>query len=467
MNDLVARDVWEYDQKVRVEWVDLFGTATIAIVFLFIAFLYKNRQLIKDDSYKFYLNGLAAKIFGTYFFCCIYLFYYGGGDTIAYFESSMAMANLFYQSPTKYFEVMLSTPTIELRSLFSDKTGFPYAYLYYDSHTFMVIKLTSILTVITGKSYFMSSLILSCFTYYAVWKLFLMFKRYAPSIEKQLAWAILYFPSPLFWGGGVSKDTYTLAATALFVYSAHEFFILKKRKVAKIALLLLSSWIILSIKPYIFMVLFPGGLLWIFYDKLERIRSPFISFILFPLMIISISFLSYFVLSGLSGSMDKFSVDKALETATATNNDLKQDYYGGSSFDIGDFDGSTGALGKLFLPAINAGLFRPYLGEGRSVVLLMAGLENAFILGLTLYVLYKTKFKKFFRIIADNPLLLFCIMFSVLFAFMIGITTSNFGALVRFKIPLIPFYVSALFIILHLSQSKIKKLKIDALAQED
>jgi hypothetical protein len=30
---------------------------------------------------------------------------------------------------------------------------------------------------------------------------------------------------------------------------------------------------------------------------------------------------------------------------------------------------------------------------------------------------------------------------------MIGLTTSNFGALVRFKIPIIPFFVSTLFII--------------------
>jgi hypothetical protein len=447
MNELIARDEWEYDQFVKVEWLDIFGTFVVAMILLFIAFLYKNKKLASDPAYKFYMTGLAAKIFGTLFFCTIYLFYYGYGDTIAYFESTNALANLFYQSPSKYFDVVFSTPSVEIRSLFSDKTGYPYSYMFYDSHTFMVIKLTSIFTILTGKSYYLTSLLLSYISYYGLWKLFLTFRQYAPAIENKLAWAILYFPSPLFWGGGVSKDTYTLTATALFVYCAHEFFILKKRKTLTIILLLLSSWLILSIKPYIFLVLFPGGLLWIFYDKLQRIKSPFISFILFPLMILGVSFLSYYVLGTLSGSMSKFSVDKAFETAQVTNHDLKQEYYGGSSFDIGDFDGTATGILPLFFPAINAGLFRPFVWESRSVVLMMAGLENAFLLFFTLYILYKTKIKGTVKIISKNPILLFCITFTILFAFMIGLTTSNFGALVRFKIPILPFFVSTLFII--------------------
>lgn len=462
MQELVARDEWEYDQFVKVEWLDIFGSIVVAMIMLFIAFLYKNKKAVKDSAYNYYMYGMAAKIFGTFFFCTIYLFYYGYGDTIAYFESTNALANLFYQNPSKYFEVVFSKPTIEIRSLFSDRTGYPYSYMFYDSHTFMVIKLTSVFTIITGKSYYLTSLILSYISFFGIWKLFLTFRKYAPEIESKLAWAILYFPSPLFWGGGVSKDTYTLMATALFVYCAHEFFILKKRKPLIITLLFVSSWLILSIKPYIFLVLFPGGLLWIFYEKLQRIKSPFVTFFLFPLMILGISFLSYYVLGTLSGSMSKFSVDKAFETAAETNHDLKQDYYGGSSFDIGDFDGTAGGMLPLLFPAINAGLFRPFIWEGRSVVLLMAGLENAFLLFFTIYILYKTKVKGSFSIISKNPLLLFCVTFSILFAFMIGLTTSNFGALVRFKIPIIPFFVSTLFLIDYIrSKGQLKNLELE------
>src|SRR5205814_3318135 len=123
-------------------------TISMALLLLFVAWLYQNRKAIKDPSYKFYLTGLSAKMFGSIVFCCIYIFYYNKhGDTIAYFESSMALANLFFQNAGKYFEVMISAPSPEIRSLFSDKTGYPYAYLFYDDHTFNVIKLTSIFAI--------------------------------------------------------------------------------------------------------------------------------------------------------------------------------------------------------------------------------------------------------------------------------------------------------------------------------
>ncbi|HQZ41723.1 MAG TPA: hypothetical protein PK735_02445, partial [Flavobacteriales bacterium] len=42
----------------------------------------------------------------------------------------------------------------------------------------------------------------------------------------------------------------------------------------------------------------------------------------------------------------------------------------------------------------------------------------------------------------------------LLFGFIVGVTTPNFGALVRFKIPLIPLYISALYLIKYLGQLK-------------
>lgn len=454
MLDLVPREQWEYDVRVRLEWMDVFATLATAFLILIIAYMYQSRKQIKDPAYKYFLPGLCAKIFGTFIFCSIYLFYYNGGDTISYFESSMAMVNLFYKSPGNYFEVMFSAPNAEMRSLFDDKTGYPYAYMFFDSHTFMVIKITSVFSIITGKSYFLTSLLISFLAYFGIWKLFLTFRTYGKGIENKLAWAILFLPSPLFWSGGVSKDTFTYMSTALIVYAAHEYFILKKRETMTIIILLISSWLILSIKPYIFLVLFPGGLLWIFYDKLRRVNNAFIGVIVFPVMIVAITLLSFYVLSSLSGSMSKFSIERAFETAAVTSHDLKQDYYGGSSFDIGDFDGTFAGVFQLFFPALNAGLFRPFILEAKSLVTLMAGVENLFLLLFTLYVLFNSKFTGAFKIIGSNPILLFSIIFSVLFAFMVGLTTSNFGALVRFKIPLIPFYVSALVLTDHLYKKK-------------
>ena len=129
-------------------------------------------------------------------------------------------------------------------------------------------------------------------------------------------------------------------------------------------------------------------------------------------------------------------------------NDLKRDYYEGNSFDIGDFDPTIGGALSKFPKATLAGLFRPYLWDSRNVVMLLSGAENLFIMGLTLFVLFKLKFKRMGRFIMSNPVILYSLVFSILFAFMIGLTSPNFGALVRFKIPLIPLYMACLMILL-------------------
>ncbi len=459
---VIAREIWEYDQFIRIDTWELVATPVLFIALFLIGYISTRKKMRKDSYYRFYTLGLAARMLAVLCFCLIYVYYYSGGDTTAYFESTKAMAKLFYQSPEKYFEVMISPPSAEARSLFSDRTGYPYSYLYNDPHTFIVIKLTSIFAIITGRSYLLSSLLLAYFSYMCSWSLFKVFRQYVPEIEGRIAFAVLFFPSVLFWGTGVSKDTYTFAGTALFVFGAHEFFISKRFSVKIICIILFSSWLILSIKPYIFMVLFPGGVLWIFYDRLTKMKNPIMSFFFFPIAMFLICFLSYFVLTSLGSSMSRFSIDNALETASITNHDLKQDYYGGSSFDIGEFDGTVQGMVKLFLPAMNAGLYRPYVWEAKNIVLFLAGLENLFLLGFTIFILVKGRVIGVFKLIPKNALLLFCIVYSLLFAFMIGLTTPNFGALVRFKIPLLPFFVSALFIVNHLISMERKKKKSKA-----
>ena len=164
----LEREIWEYDQRIVPETWEFVALSIMVLGMFAISFLIIQRRQRKIPIYKFYMKGLIAKITGSLIFCFIYLYYYGGGDTTSYFESSMAMANLFYQNPEKYFEALFNPPSHEANTLFNDQTGYPWSYLYYDSKTFMVVKLTSILTILTGKSYFLTSVLLAYFSYLGV-----------------------------------------------------------------------------------------------------------------------------------------------------------------------------------------------------------------------------------------------------------------------------------------------------------
>ena len=69
----------------------------------------------------------------------------------------------------------------------------------------------------------------------------------------------------------------------------------------------------------------------------------------------------------------------------------------------------------------------------------------------------KAGIKRVFSAIAKESYVLFAITFSLMFAFSVGLSTANFGAMARYKIPAIPFFVSALAIVWGLLQEKMKQ----------
>ena len=77
--------------------------------------------------------------------------------------------------------------------------------------------------------------------------------------------------------------------------------------------------------------------------------------------------------------------------------------------------------------------------------MLISGVENTFLLVLALWALF-TRPLKILKFVRDDPFLIFCVLFTLILGFGIGLSTSNFGALVRYKIPFLPFFV---FLILH------------------
>jgi hypothetical protein len=65
-----------------------------------------------------------------------------------------------------------------------------------------------------------------------------------------------------------------------------------------------------------------------------------------------------------------------------------------------------------------------------------------------MFALIKTGFKKFFGKIFNTPTLLFMFTYSVFLAGLVAITTTNFGSLVRYKIPAMPFFLCMVVILL-------------------
>jgi len=168
----------------------------------------------------------------------------------------------------------------------------------------------------------------------------------------------------------------------------------------------------------------------------------------------------------LGSSFGRFSPDQLIERALITQLDLKSDYYYGNSFNIGTIDNSFSGILSVAHKALIAGLFRPFLFESNNTLMFFSGVENTFFLLMTIKLLWRVKILGIFRFFFKNHFLTFSLLFSLFFAFSVGLSTSNFGSLVRYKIPAVPFFIASLFIINnYLDEEKAERDRIKLASQ--
>ena len=435
--------------------LSIFDWLLIPIYFVLIYFVsnyIQKKNERKQPLYKWYTKGLMVKLIGAIAVCLIYQLYYTGGDTTCYFETSSAILKMAGKDINVFFDMLFGANTSENYACFDPSTGWP---VYWkDDKALFVSRLLVPLCFLSFNNFVITAILLAWLCYTGIWRLFLLFNEEFPQLEKQLAISILFIPSVVFWGSGLLKDTITLSAVGWYTYHFYYFFIRKKYSFLSGCSIFLSAYLLIAIKPYILFALLPGSIIWLSNQRLKRIQSKVLRSLAAPFFISIGIGLGFFVLSQMGDVLGVYSIDNVLDKAVESNMDQKQAYYGGNSFDIGDFDATlSGAMSKAHL-AIAATLFRPYLWDARNPVMFISALENTYILLLTLFLLIRLKFFGFFTLIGENPLLLFSVLFALFFAFSVGLATSNFGSLVRLKIPCIPFFVSSLFVLKYFYEKK-------------
>lgn len=408
-------------------------------------FWIKRKYIGAHPEYEYFIKGLIARITGAIGLGLVYFFYYGGGDTINYYESAVAYGNLIFKNSDDFWTAWLGDPRGQIFP-FDETTGYP-VYSGRDSHSYFVVRLLIPIVAMGMHSYFASAILVACFTYGGMWRLYQTFLQEFPELKKEFAIAVLFVPSCLFWGSGLMKDSFTLSAVGWFTYAFYNFFIKKNRKATFVVYLLLSATVILAIKPYIFFALLPGAILWLSNNQVKKIKSAALRFIIGPLVFTLGGLGGYFALDAMGDNLGQYTIGNVLDKAVITQQDMKSDHYGGKAYDIGDFDASLSGIITVAPMAIFSGIFRPAITDVRNPAMLISALENTYLLILTLFLLFKLKFLGFFVLIRKNPLILFCMMFSLFFAFSVGLTVANFGSLVRLRIPELPFFIGGVFML--------------------
>jgi len=206
---------------------DVIGISDIIFVPIILGIIYfwansvERNNMVTEPIYKFFKMGLFCKIYAGLAFALIYLYYYGGGDTINYYYGGKAVANLIFKNPSDYISVMTGELSYSNFSLFDYSTGWPPHYMWRDSKSMFVIRFITPFLFLTSNSFLATTILLAALSYTGIWRLFRVFaQRYRPA-SNELALAFLFVPSVVFWGSGIMKDTLTLSATCWFTSSVY------------------------------------------------------------------------------------------------------------------------------------------------------------------------------------------------------------------------------------------------------
>lgn len=430
---------------------DLFVAPVIAVLILGIAMLLRSSVTFEENR-KYFIPALTLKLLGSVGLGSLYQFYYGGGDTFGYFTHGGA----------HIFSAFLDDPVIAFKLIFqnNDFSGGVYKvasriWMYRDDPSYMVVRITGFFAIITGGTYAGTALVFAVISFSGLWAMYMKFCQLFPKQVTGLAFAILFIPSTIFWGSGILKDSITFgmlgwstAATIALIYG-------HRRSLLWAVILVVSLLLAFSIKEYIVLSFIPAAILWAYFVFIKRIGNKMVRTLIAPVLIFILGGFTYYIILKVGETSPRYSIDSFAETARITAYDIGRwtGRNAGSRYDLGDFDGTFQSMIRLAPAAINVSLFRPYLWEVQNPLMLLAALESLILLVLTLVISYRMV--RYRMNVFASPAAWFALVFSLTFAFAVGISTYNFGTLFRYKVPLMPFY--AILLVLAWNQSRIAK----------
>ena len=443
---------------VVLTYLDILLVPIYLILIILICSIIKSKNIAQFPEYKYFTKGLLFKLLGVTIFILVYLFYYGGGDTVSYFLGARAVGNLIFEDFEKGVAVLFNTLSpYNHFSSFSSSTGWPTTYMWRDPSTFSVSRYSVLFYLIGAKSFIITSFMVCCYSYIGIWKFYRLLNILYPGNHKGLAYIVIFLPSIAFWGSGIMKDSYTVSSACWLSYNFYRVFIARKKVITNTIFLLINLFIIINIKPYVVLSLLPGIILWINNAYLKKIKNLFLKILILPLLSIVILAIGFYIFQNLSSLMGVYgNVDSALEQAQVIRTDLlRTDQYGSNNYDIGKFDGTLVSLVSVAPNAILTALFRPFFWEIGSPTMVFSAIENSILIVFTLFTLLRVSPFSVLRTLVKEPFLLYCLIFSIFFAFGVGIAGTNFGAMVRYKTPLLPFFFGMIYILSILKNSKI------------
>ena len=355
-------------------------------------------------------------------------------------QKNFSNIDLIFKSALNYKEVLWSESGLSIQPG-SDM-----------ERNFFLVRVASVIYPLAFGRYLLICFGFCVISTIGVFKLYqVMTKVYhSPKYKKAIAFCLLFIPTATFYTSPIYKETLVYAFMGFLAVNIYNIYTNKKKGI-NILLLLMVTLFILLVKPYtIYALSFALGMSVLIYylAKLQNdhIFKKFLGFLIITGVML---FVLYLV-----NSYDDFILD-----FVDTSNFYQELYNAGeagSSFEIGQIETSFAGLIKKAPLAFYTTYFRPHIWEAGNAFLLFNAIESFMVLALVIFTFIKRlrSINQFFKeSILAKVILYYCILMGIL----IGLTTFNFGTIVRYKATAMPLFCMMWFLILLHSGPKKRK----------
>jgi hypothetical protein len=373
----------------------------------------------------------ALKVMLGFFMAFIYTNYYKqriSADIFKYFDDSAVLFHVFKTQPKHFFQMLfgIDADASYLKPYYSQMNFWNNRFnLYNDNRT--MIKFNALLRFISFGYYGVHTVFICFLSMIGLTGFFKVFNAVLKDKFRWLFIGVYLLPSVLFWLSGVLKDGLLIFILGLVFYYFHKI-CTEKFSFKNILIFGVSLFMLTLIKLYILLLLLPGLVAygWSYYSNLKWVGTRFA--VIFLLAFIALFNMEkiwpeYNFKENMALKQHNFLAISKVETI-------------GSFIAIKPINASTASIVSAAPAAFMTILTRPFLWEARTPFILLAALENVFIVLILIFVCCSFKPKKI-----NEPLFYFSLYFSVLLFILVGLVTPIMGAFVRYKVPALPFLI--------------------------
>ena len=366
----------------------------------------------------------------------INLYYYQGTDTAGFQLMGIDEYHLLFHQPAEYFtNIFQSGHQSGYGSFLESSNSF-----WNDTRNNIIVKMLSVFDIFSGLNFFINSLIFNFLIFFGAVGLYRVFVDILPASRIILMICIFLLPSTVYFSSGIHRDGLIFLSLSMIIYYMY-FMIRRKQYLLRgILFTLLYISLIILLRNFVFIILFPALLAWFLAEQ-----KPNYSFWVFLGVYFFIGTLFF-----CSGFLPP-AFNLPLHVSNRQIDFILIARRGASAININPLYPNFRSFLNNLPQALNHSFMRPYLTEHLSFLYTLSGLEILFYeILIFLFIFFRKK------IVSVYPLIYFCVFLTISTFLAIGYTIPIIGAIVRYRSIYLPFLLIP--VLNYIDWTRLKKL---------